>query len=162
MTKKSTTVVSGRIPEDLKQQMNEMGINVREAIEIALSTKTNPQKEFESRLRKLLSKKEILANELVSIDAEIEQIKEQANINLSNDKLKEKFFLDDTMKAVQNTLDYYYHWSKERGNTIEEFIDLKSDIIDRYTQNIDLSREEFNLLLIEHKEKSEQTTLEFN
>lgn len=160
MNNRKTTVVSGRIPNDLRQKMIDEKMTVRDAVSLALAIKSNPNKFYEAQLRNLLSERETLANRIVSIDAEIEEIKQIANINLPNDELKDKYFKDATTKAVENTLDYYYHWSYETKRPIHDFIDLKSDVIDRYRCNTDLSEEEFNLLLIEYEEKSKQTTLD--
>lgn len=160
MNNKKTTVVSGRIPNDLRQQMINEGLTVREAVSLAVSIKTNPNKFYEVELKRLLSEKEVLTNRLVEIGKEIDNIKEIANIDLSDGELKQKYFQDEETKAIQNTLDYYMQWSYNKNLSIHDFIDLKHDVIDRYRSNTNLSEEEFYLLLIEQQEKSKQTTLD--
>lgn len=160
MNNKKTTVVSGRIPHDLRQKMIDEDMTVRDAVSLALAIKSNPTKFYEARLRALLSEKESLANRIVSIDAEIEEIKQIANIDLSNDGLKNKYFKSDETKAIENTLDRYYSWSNNGKIPIEDFIQLKSDVIDKFRSKTNLSPDEFNLLLIEHQDKSKQTILD--
>ncbi len=160
MNNKKTTVVSGRIPNDLRQKMIDEQMTVKDAVTLAIAIKSNPNKFYEARLRSLLSERETLANRLVSIDAEIEEIKEIANIDLSNDGLKDKYFKDEQTKAIQNTLAYYSHYSYNKNVSLEQFIMLKPDIIDKYRSKTDLSPEEFNLLLKEHQDKTKQATLD--
>lgn len=160
MNNKKTTVVSGRIPNNLRQQMIDEGLTVRDAVSLALSLKSNPNKFYEVELKRLLSEQEVLTNRLVEIGKEIDNIKQIANINLSDNELKEKYFQDEETKAIQNTLDYYIQWSYNKNLSIHDFIDLKSDVINKYRSNTNLSEEEFNLLLIEHQDKSKQTTFD--
>lgn len=160
MNNKKTTVVSGRIPNELRQKMVDEGLTVRQAVELAIATRTNPTKYYEAELRSLLSERDILTNRLLQIEDEITEIKEKANIKASNDELKEVYFQNDNDKAIKNTLDYYCQWSYQKDVSIHDFIDLKSDVIDRYRTTTNLSKEEFYLLLIEQEDKSKQVTLD--
>ena len=87
---KKTTVVSGRIPNYLRDEMIKEDMTVREAVSIALSIKANPKKKYEAELKDLISRNEILSNEMVSNNSRIEEIKEILGIDSSNEELKQQ------------------------------------------------------------------------
>lgn len=154
-----TSVMSGRIPIYQKEMMNKEGLTVRDAVEIALSVKATPKRMYEAELKRLISRNEILSNEMVFNNGRIAEIKEILGINLSNEELKQNMFANDNEKAIQKTLDYFNTWSNGKVS-IHKFIELKSNIINKYRSTCDLSEEEFNLLLIEKADQSKQTTLD--
>lgn len=156
---KKTTVVSGRIPNYLRDEMIKEDMTVREAVSIALSIKANPKKKYEAELKNLISRNEILSNEMVSNNARIEEIKDILGIDSSIEDLKQQMFANENDKAVQKTLDYFNTWGKGKLS-IHNFIELKSDVIEKYRRTCDLSHEEFCLLLIERCDSSKQTTLD--
>lgn len=156
---KKTSVMSGRIPNHQREMMIKEGLTIRDAVEIALSVKSTPKRMYEAELKRLISRNEILSNEMVFNNGRIAEIKEILGIDASNEELKADMFADDNEKAVQKTLDYFNTWGKGKVS-IHDFIELKSDIINRYRSTCDLSEEEFNLLLIEKVDKSKQTTLD--
>ena len=156
---KKTTVVSGRIPNYLRDEMIKEDLTVREAVSIALSIKANPKRKYEAELKELISRNEILSNEMVNNNARIEEIKEILGIDASIEDLKQEMFSNENDKAIQKTLDYYNHWSNGKIS-IDNFIQMKPNVIEKYRSSCDLSYEEFCLLLIEKVEKTKQTTLD--
>lgn len=159
MNNKKTTVVSGRIPNYLRDEMIKEDMTVREAVSIALSIKANPKKKYEAELKELMSRNEILSNEMVNNNARIEEIKEILGIDSSMEDLKHEMFSNENEKAIQKTLDYFNHWSNGKVS-IHNFIQMKPQVIDKYRSACDLSHEEFCLLLIEKADNSKQTTLD--
>ena len=155
-----TVVVSGRIPPELKTKMVEHGLSVRDAIEIAVYTKANPKIEDKAELVKLLSENQRLSNKMVSNNQQIEILKGRLGLEGSNSDLTKKLLSDSTTKAINNTLDRYLQWRGDRNLSIYDFIEMKSDIINKQIVKCDLSEEEFKLKLIERVEDFKQTTLD--
>jgi len=155
-----TVVVSGRIPPELKRKMIEHGLSVKDAIEIAIYTKANPQIEDKAELIKLLSENQRLSNKMVSNNQQIEILKERLGLDGSNSELTKKLLADSNSKAINNTLDRYFQWRGDKNLSIYDFIEMKSDIIHKQLEKCDLSEEEFKLKLIEGVEDFKQTTLD--
>lgn len=156
---KKTSVMSGRIPNYQKDMMIKEGLTIKDAVEIALSVKATPKRMYEAELKRLISRNEILSNEMVFNNGRIAEIKEILGIDASNEELKANMFADDNEKAIQKTLEYFNTWSDGKVS-INNFILLKPNIIKQYRSTCDLSEEEFNLLLIEKADQSKQTTLD--
>lgn len=162
MASKKTVVVSGRVPHKTVKEMINAGMKVPDAIEIALKTKRDPNSLYKAELRSLLSEREILASRIAHVNIMIDDYMSKLGIEKSLDELKEELFLDDNEKAVQTTLERYYHVKGTSGLTIEDFIETREGkrIIDFQLSKCDLTKEDFIDLLIVKCEQSRQTTLD--
>ena len=162
MASKKTTVVSGRIPYDLKKQMQKENLSVRDCIEIAINVKKNPKKEYEAELKKLLSESELLASKMAFNNLRIEEIKSEIGFTGNEDDLKKQLFVSETDHRLQITLDHYYSWKGTSKLTIGDFIasERGSKIIDNQLPDLDISKEDFIIMLMDKADGSTQTTLD--
>ena len=162
MASKKTTVVSGRIPYDLKKQMQQENLSVRDCIEIALNVKRTPNKELEVELKKLLSESEAMASKMAANNLRISELKSEIGFTGSDDDLKKELFVSETDHRLQITLDQYNSWKGTSALTIEDFIysDRGNKIIDNQLLELDLSKEDFIVMLIDKADGSIQTTLD--
>ena len=162
MASKKTTVVSGRIPYDLKKQMQKENLTVRDCIEIAINVKKNPKKEYEAELKKLLSESEILASKIAFNNIRIEELKNEIGFTGNEDDLKKELFVSQTEESLQITLDHYNSWKGTSKLTIVDFIESErgSKIIDNQLLKLDLSKEDFVIMLMDKADGSTQTTLD--
>ena len=162
MASKKTTVVSGRIPYDLKKQMQQENLSVRDCIEIALNVKRTPKKDLEIELKKLLSESEVMASKMAANNLRISELKSEIGFTGSDDDLKKELFVSETDHRLQITLDQYNSWKGTSALTIEDFIysDRGNKIIDNQLLELDLSKEDFIVMLIDKADGSIQTTLD--
>ena len=162
MASKKTTVVSGRIPYDLKKQMQQENLSVRDCIEIALNVKRTPKKELEIELKKLLSESEAMASKMAANNLRISELKSDLGFTGSDDDLKKQLFVSQTEQCLQITLDHYNSWKGTAALTIEDFIysDRGSKIIDNQLLKLDITKEDFIIMLMDKADGSIQTTLD--
>ena len=162
MASKRTKVISVRLPLNIIKEMENDGLDGKEAIQIALKTRRNPEKLFEAELRSLLSEQEILSSRLAHVNIMIEEYLNKLGIEKSLDELKEELFLDDNEKAIQTTLERYEAIKGTSNLPIGDFINSRKgkQIINSQLSKCDLTKEDFIDLLIEKHEKSRQTTLD--
>lgn len=161
MRKQKTTVVSGRIPPELKTKMKQQGLTVKNAIELAIHIKLNPKTEYEAELRNLLSENERLSNKIIQNNRRIEELKELVGYNENIDQLKEKIFKNDNEKAIQRTLNRYISWKGKSNAKIQNFIESKTGkaYIERQLNECNLTEDEFKLELLNRYNDSKQTIL---
>lgn len=162
MASKKTTVVSGRIPYDLKKQMQKENLSVRDCIEIAINVKKNPKKEYEAELKSLLSESELLASKIAFNSFRIEELKSEIGFTGNDDDLKKELFVSETDHRLQITLDHYESWKGTSKLSIHDFIysERGSRIIDKQLPNLDITKEDFIVMLIDKADGSIQTTLD--
>lgn len=162
MASKKTTVVSGRIPYDLKKQMQRENLSVRDCIEIAINVKKNPKKEYETELKSLLSESELLASKIAFNNIRIEELKAEIGFTGNDDDLKKELFVSEIDQCLQTTLDHYKSWKGTGKLSIMDFIesDRGSRVIDNMLLNLDLSKEDFVIMLMDKADGSTQTTLD--
>ena len=162
MASKKTTVVSGRIPYDLKKQMQRENLTVRDCIEIAINVKKNPKKEYEAELKSLLSESELLASKIAFNNIRIEEIKSEIGFTGNDDDLKKELFVSETDQRLQITLDQFKTWKGTSKLNIMDFIesDRGNRVIDTQLPHLDIAKEDFIIMLIEKADGSIQTTLD--
>ena len=162
MASKKTKVVCGRIPHDIAKQMENEGLKVPEAIQIALKTRKDPEMLYKAELRSLLSEQEILASKLAFVNTMIDEYMSKLGLEKSLDELKEELFIDDNEKAIQTTLERFEHIKGTSSLEIGDFINSREGkrIIKAQLSRCDLTEEDFINLLFEKHEKSRQTTLD--
>ena len=162
MASKKTTVVSGRIPYDLKKQMQRENLTVRDCIEIAINVKKNPKKEYEAELKSLLSESELLASKIAFNNIRIEEIKSEIGFTGNDDDLKKELFVSETDQCLQITLDHYNSWKGTSKLSILDFIysERGSKIIDKQLLKLDIAKEDFIIMLMDKADGSIQTTLD--
>ena len=162
MASKKTTVVSGSIPYDLKKQMQRENLTVRDCIEIAINVKKNPKKEYEAELKSLLSQSEVLASKIAFNNIRIEELKSEIGFTGTDDDLKKELFVSETDHRLQITLDSFKSWKGTTKLTILDFIESKrgNEVIDRQLLELDLSKEDFIIMLMDKADGSIQTTLD--
>ncbi len=162
MASKKTTVVSGRISYDLKKEMQKENLSVRDCIEIAINVRKNPKKEYEAELKKLLSESEILASKIASNNIRINEIKSEIGFTGNDDDLKKELFVTQAEESIQITLDHYESWKGNTNLSIGDFIESKrgSKIISNQLLKLDLTKEDFVLMLLEKADNTTQVTLD--
>lgn len=162
MASKKTTVVSGRIPYDLKKQMQRENLSVRDCIEIAINVKKNPKKEYETELKSLLSESELLASKMAFNNIRIEELKAEIGFTGNDDDLKKELFVSEIDQCLQITLDHYNSWKGTGKLSIMDFVesDRGSMVIDNMLLKLDLSKEDFVIMLMDKADGSTQTTLD--
>ena len=162
MTSKKTKVVCGRVPHKTAKELEETGLKVPEALEIALKTKRDPQALFKAELRSLLAEQEMLASRMAHVNLMIEDYMRKLNINKTLDELKEELFVDDNEKAVQTTLERYYYKKGNGALPLDDFIKSREGrrIIGTQLSKCDMTEEEFICALFEKHDKSIQTKLD--
>ena len=162
MASKKTTVVSGRIPYDLKKQMQKENLSVRDCIEIAINVKKNPKKEYEAELKSLLSQSELLASKIAFNSFRIEELKSEIGFTGTDDDLKKELFVSETDQCLQITLDHYKSWKGTSTLNIVDFIESErgSRIIDKQLLKLDIAKEDFIVMLMDKADGSTQTTLD--
>lgn len=162
MPSKKTTVVSGRIPYDLKNQMVQENLTVRDCIEIAINIKRTPNKEYEAELRKLLAETDVLASKIASNNIRITELKEEIGFTGSLNELKEELIVSPIEESVQITLQHFNSWKGTSRLTIEDFIisDRGKGIIGHQLQKLDMTEEDYIVRLLDKADGSRQTTLD--
>ena len=151
--KKQTTVVSGRISNELKTKMKQEGLTVKDAIELAIHTKLNPKIEYESELKNLLFENERLSTKIIQNNRLIEELKEV---------LKKKIFKNENDKAIQKTLNRYVSWKGKSNAKIQNFLESQvgKEYVERQLNRCSLTEDEFKLELINKYTAYKQTILD--
>ena len=160
--KKQTTVVSGRISNELKTKMKQEGLTVKDAIELAIHTKLNPKIEYESELKNLLFENERLSTKIIQNNRLIEELKEVLGYDEDINQLKKKIFKNENDKAIQKTLNRYVSWKGKSNAKIQNFLESQvgKEYVERQLNRCSLTEDEFKLELINKYTAYKQTILD--
>lgn len=162
-----TVVVGGRVPPKTKEQMNEIGLTVPEAVSIALKIKQDKDSDKKIELLSLLNENERLGMKIVNNNERIEMLKEDLNFtDYTNEQLTNKFIFSNIEKNVQQVLDRFYstnesnwaHSKNNNGNIYDFFNNDKYKLfISKKAEDCGLTDDEFKFKVIQRLE--EQSTL---
>ena len=162
MPSKKTKTKSGRISLENVYKMEKEDLDVKQCVDIAISSRITPNKEKEYLLRKYISKSDALSMELSYVLNFIDQLKKELGMDDLDDEQIRTYLFDDTEKAIQTTLDRYASWKGTSKFTIGDFINSRNGkrIIEVQAHNCDLTQEDFINLLFERVDESIQSTLD--
>ena len=161
-----TVVVGGRVTPKIKKEMQEIGLTVPEAVNIALKIKQDKDSEKKVELLSLLNENEQLSMKIVNNNERIEMLKDDLNFTgYTNEELTNKFIFSNLDKNIQSVLDRFYrtsrsNWgksSKFNGNIYDFFEnDRYKDFIHIKANDSGMTDEEFKFEVIKRFE--EQST----
>lgn len=153
-------ILSTRVTRSKKEELARTGASLNEVIDFYLINHGNEEIEDMVELKGLLEDNDKLANQIVTNNIRIEEIKTKHNIKGENKDIYSYLFNKDIVKAINKTLDYYNKWNKKGKATIEDFIEFKSDYINLQASKVGKNIEEFKQLLLEKVYEDKQQKLE--